>query len=190
MQVFDFSLENRLKELILLENFFSKTLNLGSFLYSKGYIHLIRLVICMKQFNAFASTFRIQNLLCCSAALLLTACGGNMDAGSEQLSATAASVASDAGVAALAGSAAPAAAAETTAEAAPAEGNEAAAASSAAPAAPSTVAAPTASAAGATAPAADTSARTFELTGYDGNAQQTQAGPQDAGAHPLVSLKQ
>jgi hypothetical protein len=173
MQVFDFHVENCLRGLILLENFFTKKLNLGSFLNSKGYIHLMRLVTLMKQFNAFASKLRINVLLCCSASVLLSACGGNIDAGSDALSATAASVSTDAGAAAAASTSAPAAAVEAIAEAAPAASTEAAPAAS-------TAAAPAANTAGATGQAAEVTTQAFELTGYDSAPLQAQAGQQDA----------
>ncbi|RZA34030.1 MAG: hypothetical protein EOP92_17830, partial [Lysobacteraceae bacterium] len=62
-----------------------------------------------KQFNAFVTTYRINVLLCCSAAFLLTACGGgNFDGDSDPLAATAASVSTDARDLAAASTAAPA----------------------------------------------------------------------------------
>lgn len=126
----------------------------------------------MKQFNAFASTFRINTLLCCGAAVLLSACGGSVDIGAGQLSATAASVSTDAGAAAAAGAVAPAPAVEAIAEAAPAApvaGTEAAAAA----------AAPTPAGAAAT-DQAGAGTQEFALTGYGSKPQQGQAGQQDA----------
>lgn len=193
MQVFDFHWEIHLKGLLLPEIFFSKKLNLGSFHSSKGYIHLMRLVTFMKQFKAFVSKFRINALLSCSAAVLLTACGGNVDAGGQQLAATAAGVTTDASAAAAASTvalAAPAAATEAVeavAEAAPAAATEAGTA--AVPAA-STAAAPAAGTAGATAQAANVTAQAFELTGYDSSPLQAQAGQQDAGASAPAPIKQ
>ncbi|MCC2972595.1 hypothetical protein [Massilia sp. IC2-476] len=137
----------------------------------------------MKRFNAFASTLRIKTLLCCGAAVLLTACGGNVDGGSGQLSASAASVVTDAGAASTASTAAPAPAVDTIAEAAPAVNNEAAAPASTEPA-------PTPGSADATAQAADPNAHAFELSGYDSTAPQTQAGLQDASASALASTPQ
>lgn len=191
MQVFDFHKESGLELLILPENFFLKTLNLGSFPNSKGYIHLMRLVTLKKQFNAFASTFRIKSLLCCGAAVLLSACGGNIDAGGEQLSASAASVSTDAGAPTAASSPAPAAAVETVAEAAPVAGTEAAAvASNEAAVAPGAEPAPAAGTGGAATQAADVTAQAFELSGYDGTSPQTPTGQQDASAEALASIKQ
>jgi hypothetical protein len=51
----------------------------------------------MKQSKAFASHLRLNALLCCSAAVLLSACGGNIDDGTGQLGATAAQVTTDTG---------------------------------------------------------------------------------------------
>ncbi|CAN7430456.1 hypothetical protein [Massilia sp. LjRoot122] len=120
--------------------------------------------------------FSIKSLLCCSAAVVLTACGGNIDAGGEQLSATAAGVTTDAGAASAPGIAAPAAAVEAVdaiAEAAPTAKAEAAPAAN-------TEAAPAARTAGATAQAADVTTAAFELAGYDSTPPQARAGQQDA----------
>ncbi|SFD11624.1 right-handed parallel beta-helix repeat-containing protein [Massilia yuzhufengensis] len=100
----------------------------------------------MKQFSTFASDLRINALLACSAAVLLTACGGStLDASGAQQSATAAQVTADTGSAASveAASAAPAVAVEA---AQPAPAAEASAT-----------------------PAADVTTQAFELTGYDSN---------------------
>lgn len=51
----------------------------------------------MKRFKDFASTFRFNALLSCSAAALLSACGGNIDDGSYLQGGTAAQVNSDTG---------------------------------------------------------------------------------------------
>ncbi|WP_078031979.1 choice-of-anchor Q domain-containing protein [Massilia sp. KIM] len=67
----------------------------------------------MKQLVTFASEFRVHALLCCSAAVLLTACGGDTDMG--QQSQTAAQLAS------TAASAATVEAADATAQATPAQ---------------------------------------------------------------------
>lgn len=124
--------------------------------------------------------FSIKSLLCCSAAVLLTACGGNIDVGGEPLSATAAGVSTDAGAASAPGIAAPAAAVEAVeaveavdaiAEAAPTASTEAASAAT-------TEAAPTASTSKAT--AADVAAGAFELAGYGSTPPQAQTGQQDA----------
>jgi hypothetical protein len=127
----------------------------------------------MKQFTVFASKLRIKTLLCSSIAVLLTACGGNVDPGSEQLSATAASVSTDAGAAAAANTTEPAAAVEASAEAAPVASAEAAPVAS-------TQAVPLASTADATAQAAQVTTQAFELTGYGSSRLQAQAGQQDA----------
>lgn len=141
----------------------------------------------MTQFNAFASKLRIDVLLCCSATVLLTACGGNIDAGGQQLPATAAGVTTDAGAAAAAAvpasAAAPAAAVEAIAEAAPAARIETAPAAG-------TKTAPNTSSAGAAGQAADVTTQAFELTGYDSNPLQAQSGQQDASANVLASIKQ
>lgn len=135
----------------------------------------------MKHFNVFASKFRINVLLCCSANILLSACGGNIDTGGEHLVATAASVSTDAGAAAAANSTAPAATIEAIAEAAPAAVADAApAASTEAVPVATADAASTASTAGATAPAANATTQAFELTGYGSTQLQAQAGQQDA----------
>lgn len=142
-----------------------------------------------KQFNAFASTQRIKSLLCFGAAVLLTACGGNTDAGIEQPSATAASVANDAGTAAS--TAAPAAAADAIAEAAPAASNEAAsAASNGAAAATGTEPARTANTADAATQAPAVATQEFKLTGYDSSSLQAQTGQGNAGADALAPIKQ
>ncbi len=150
----------------------------------------------MTQFNALATTLRIKTLLCCSAAGLLTACGGNIDPGGEQLSATAASVSTDAGAAATAGTNAPAAAAETIAAAAPAASAETASTASA-EAAPATHAdaapaahAEAASTAGATGQAPDAATGAFELSGYGSAPQQAEAGQQDVNANAVASIQQ
>jgi len=51
----------------------------------------------MKQSKAFASHLRLNALLCCSAAVLLSACGGNIDNGTGHPGATAAQVTTDSG---------------------------------------------------------------------------------------------
>lgn len=137
----------------------------------------------MTQFNALASKLRIKTLLCCSAAVLLTACGGNIDAGGEQLPATAAGVTTDAGAAAAANVAAPAAAVEAIADPAPAASTEAAPTAS-------TEAAPTASTAGATGQPASVTTQEFELADYDSTPPQAQTGPQDAGANAPAPIRQ
>lgn len=149
----------------------------------------------MTQFNAFASKLRINALLCCSAVALLTACGGNVDAGADQLSATAAGVTTDAGAAAVAASgAAPDAAVEAIeaiAESAPAANTEAPpAASTEAPPAASAEAAPGASTADAAGQAEDVTTQASELAGYDSNPLPAQTGQQDAGANAPASIKQ
>ncbi|VXB07909.1 hypothetical protein [Massilia sp. 9I] len=140
-----------------------------------------------KQFNAFASTHRIKSLLCIGAAVLLTACGGNTDAGIEQPSATAASLATDAGAAASA--AAPAAAVEPITEAAPAASNEAASAASNG-AATGTEPARTANTADATTQAPAVTTQEFNLTGYDSSSLQAQTGQENASANALAPIKQ
>lgn len=128
----------------------------------------------MTQFNALASKFRIKTLLCRSAAVLLTACGGNIDAGGEQLPATAAGVTTDAGAAAAAAAtvAAPAAAVEAIADPAPAASTEAGATG------------------GATGQPANLTTQEFELAGYDNTPPQAQTGPQDAGANAPAPIRQ
>ena len=154
----------------------------------------------MKQFTVFASKLRIKALLCCSAAVLLTACGGNVDGVGDQQLATAAGVTSDAGAAATASAvpaAAPEAAVEATAEAAPAASIEAAPAASIEAAAPAagteaadTGAAPAANTAGTTGQAAEAASSAFELTGYDSNPLAPQTEQQNAGANAPAPIKQ
>lgn len=146
----------------------------------------------MTQFNANAAKLRTKFLLCCSAAILLSACGGNVDPGSEQLTATAASVTAEAGApAAAAGidSMAPAAGASPEAAAAAVAVSAPATVAEAAPAA-GIEAAPAASANGATSGAADARAQAFELSGYGSTPLQAQDGQQDAGAAAPVPIKQ
>jgi hypothetical protein len=146
----------------------------------------------MKQFKVFASKLRINVLLSCSAAVVLTACGGgNLDAGSEQLSATAASVTTNARDLAAASTAAPAPEVEASTQAAPAALAEAAPAAPAAsteaasPEAASTDTARTANTAGTTGQAADVTTQAFEMTGYDSSQPQPQTEQQPAsGAAP------
>ncbi|QOY96313.1 hypothetical protein IM543_11110 [Massilia sp. UMI-21] len=126
----------------------------------------------MKQFKAFASTFRIPSLLCCGAAVLLTACGGNIDGGGDQLSATAAGVSTDAGAVAAARPVAAAAAVEAIAETAPVASIDAGAAAGTEPA-------PAINAAGAPGQATDsTTTAEFELSGYGSEQQPAQTGQQ------------
>lgn len=135
----------------------------------------------MNQCKVFASKLRTNVLLCCSATVVLSACGGgNIDAGGDQLAATAASVSTDARDLAAASTAAPAAAVEVSTESAPAASPEAASAAS-------TEAARTASTAGATPAPAEVTTGAFELSGYGNKQPQAQTGPQDAGANALPS---
>jgi hypothetical protein len=147
--------------------------------------------IFMTQFNALASKLRINILLCCSAAVLLTGCGGNIDASGEQLPATAAAVSTDAGAPIAANIVPPAAAVEAIAEAAPAASTETGpAASTETAAAASTGAAPIASIAGATGQTAKVTAGAFELAGYDSNPLQARTGQQNAGASAPAPIRQ
>ncbi len=136
----------------------------------------------MKQFKGFASKFRIKTLLCSSAVVLLTACGGNIETGSEQLSATAASVTTDAAE----NTAAPTIATNTepaveaVAEPAPAASAEAAPSANTEAVAAITKAA---NAAGATAQTEKVSTQAFELSGYDSTPSRTQTEQQDAAAN-------
>lgn len=68
----------------------------------------------MKRITAFALHLRHKALLCCSAAVLLSACGGNIDDGTGQSGVTAAQVTADTGVTAPSAAAAAPAAAPTT----------------------------------------------------------------------------
>lgn len=144
----------------------------------------------MKQFKAFASKLRIDILLCCGATVVLSACGGgNIDAGADQLAATAASVSTDARDLAAASTAAPAAAVEASTEAAPAASIQAAPTAIPEASAASTEAAGSASNAGATGQTAEVTTQAFELTGYDSKQPQPQpqTGQQDAGANTPAS---
>ncbi|MGH8856228.1 MAG: hypothetical protein ACREWI_18335, partial [Telluria sp.] len=75
----------------------------------------------MKQFSTFASDLSLNALLACSAAVLLSACGGStIDPVGAQHSATAAQVTSDVGSLASVEAAAPAVEADAAAAATPA----------------------------------------------------------------------
>jgi hypothetical protein len=78
--------------LIRRRNFSSKKLNFGTFHCSNSHIHFMTSGnLRMKKCFTFASDRRIHALLCCSAAVLLTACGGGTsDAGTGQQATTAA----------------------------------------------------------------------------------------------------
>jgi hypothetical protein len=138
----------------------------------------------MKQFNTFASKLRVKTVLCCSAAVFLSACGGNTDMGGAQLSATAASVTTDAGATPVTMAAAMTAAASTAAPSAAVEAR-----GDAAPAV-STETAPAATAAGATGQAPEVTTQAFELTGYDSNPPQAQVAQQDGGAPAQATITQ
>jgi hypothetical protein len=192
MQVFDFQRESYLRELILLENFSPKKLNLGSFCSSKGYIDFLRHGNFMTQFNRFASKLRIQTLLSCCAAVLLSACGGGTDMTGSQLTAMSASGTTNPGAAAATTAAATAVPASTAAAMTAAPSASSAAVEAVAEAAPGagTETATSTASVGAARQAGEVTTQAFELTGHDSNPPEPQAAQQDESATPPATTRQ